>query len=92
MQQYENNQVNSAKLRYDSNLATGVYDMPFNPRLVSQYVRLIAKRETSHHNVAVNMAMEMEDGSLARNPKENIDSMHPHFNHVFNNNKNRSTS
>ena len=59
--------------------------MPFNPRLAWEYIRLLAKGETAHHNRRTNMAMRNEDGSLAQNDKEKMDVMHPHFGRVFNN-------
>ena len=58
MQQHENDQIKLAKSRYCSNLANGVHDMPFNPRLAWQYAKLLAKEDTAHSNVAVNVAMK----------------------------------
>ena len=51
--------------------------MPLIPRLAWQYVKLIEKRETAHHNVAVN----------DRDTEENLEIMHPYFNHLFNHKK-----
>ena len=65
-------QVKLAKSKYYANLAEGVHDMPFNPRLAWEYIRLLAKVETARHNRRTNMAMRNEDGSLAQNNKENI--------------------
>ena len=62
--------------------------MQFNPRLAWEYIRLLAKGETAHHNRRKNMAMINEDGSLAQNYKENMDVMHPRFGRVFNNKNN----
>ena len=78
MHLHVNDQFKLVKSRQYANLATGVHAMPFNPRLAWQYVKLITKRETAHHNVAVNMAMKTEDGSLAKNPEENLEIIHPH--------------
>ena len=87
MQQHVNDQIKLAKSRYYANLAEGVHDMQFNPRLEWEYIKLLVKGETAHHNRRTNMAMRNEDGSLAQNNKENMNVMHPHFGKVFNNQK-----
>ena len=86
-QRHIKDQVELAKSRYYANLAEGVHDIPFNSRLVWEYIILLAKGETAHHNRRTNMEMRNEDGSLAQYDKENMDVMHPHFGRVFNNQK-----
>ena len=63
-QRHVKDQVKLAKSRYYANLAEGVHDMPFNPRLAWENIKLLAKGETVHHNRNTNMVMRNEDGSL----------------------------
>ena len=59
--------------------------MRSNPHVAWEYIHLLTKGNTAHHQKKVKMAMKMADGKLATNGKENITVFGPHFDRVFNN-------
>ena len=58
-----------------------------NPRLAWENIRILTGGETAHHKTTINMAMKMEDGTLASNAKENMSVFGMHFHKVLNNHR-----
>ena len=79
--------VGIAKAKYYADLCTKIHDMSMNPKLAWEYIRILTGGEEAHHRKSKNMAMKMEDGSLAKNSKDNMRVMYPHFQRVFNNHR-----
>jgi hypothetical protein len=58
-----------------------------NPRLAWENIHILTGGETAHHKTTINMAMKMEDGTLASNAKENMSVFGMHLHKVLNNHR-----
>jgi hypothetical protein len=76
-----------AKARWAAPLCSKIHNMHSNPCVAWEYIRLLTKGNTAHHKKKVKMAMQMTDGKLATNGKENMTVFGPHFNRIFNNHR-----
>ena len=65
-------------------LCSKIHNMRSNPGVPWEYIRLFTKGNSAHHKKKVKMAMQMADGKLASNGKENMTVFGPHFNRLFN--------
>ncbi len=79
--------VELAKARWYSGICEKIHNMRMNPWLAWENIRILTGRETAHHKTTINMAMKMENGTLASNAKENISVFGMHFHKVLNNNR-----
>ena len=77
--------ISLAKARWYNELSTKIHDMNMNPKVAWEYIRILTGGETAHHKKTQNMAMRMENGKLAKDHKDNMKVMYPHFQRVFNN-------
>ena len=76
-----------AKSRWYSSICGRIHDMRMNPRLAWENIRTLTGGESAHHKRVINMAMKLQDGSLATNSKENMSVFAPHFANVYNNHR-----
>jgi hypothetical protein len=74
-----------AKAQWAAHICSKIHDMAMNPRLAWEHIRLFTGGSIVHHKKSVPMAMNMPNGNLATNGKENISVFGPHFERVFNN-------
>jgi len=79
--------ISLAKARWYNKLSTKIHDMNMNPKVAWEYIRILTGGETAHHKKTQNMAMRMENGKLAKDHKDNMKVMYPHFQRVFNNHR-----
>jgi hypothetical protein len=79
--------VELAKARWYSEMCGKIHNMRMNPRLAWENIRILTGRETAHHKTTINMAMKMENGTLASNAKENISVFGMHFHKVLDNHR-----
>jgi hypothetical protein len=76
-----------AKARWAAHLCSKIHNMRSNPRVAWEYICLLTKGNTAHHNKKLQMAMKMTNGKLASNDKENMTVFGPHFDCIFNNHR-----
>jgi hypothetical protein len=79
--------VSNAKAKWYAQLCSKIHNMPFNPRVAWEHIRLLAKGKTAHHQKNLHMAMWLTDGTRATNSSENMSVFGPHFTKVFNNHR-----
>jgi hypothetical protein len=79
--------VELAKAHWYSRICGKIHNMRMNPRLAWENIRILTGGETAHHKMPINMAMKMEDGTLASNTKENMSVFGMHFHKVLNNHR-----
>ncbi len=76
-----------AKACWYSGICRKIHNMQMNPCLAWENIHILTGRETAHHKATINMAMKMEDGTLASNAKENMSVFSMHFHKVLNNHR-----
>ncbi len=79
--------MESAKARWYSGICRKIHNMRINPRLAWENIRILTGGETAHHKMTINMAMKMEDSTLASKAKENMSVFGMHFHKVINNHR-----
>jgi hypothetical protein len=79
--------VSNAKVKWYAQLCLKIHNMPFNPRVAWEHIRLLAKGKTAHHQKNLHMAMRLPDGTRATNSSKNMSVFGPHFTKVFNNHR-----
>ncbi len=79
--------VELAKACWYSRICRKIHNMRMNPCLAWKNIRILTGGETAHHRMTINMAMKMEDVTLASNAKENMSVFGMHFHKVLNNHR-----
>ena len=74
--------VSVAKSRWYAKLAKDIQNMAYNPKLAWKMIRILAGRDSSHHNHAKIMAVMTEDGDIATNDEDNFNAFEKHFSQV----------
>ena len=87
MQKHIYDQSRIAMERWAEDQAQKIHNMAFSPRIAWQSVYKLANGESAYHKNLKTMSLRKPDGTLARNDNENAEILKPHFQQVFNNNR-----
>ena len=85
MQKYIYDQTHVAVERWAEHHSNIIENMQFSSAAAWKSVKILSAGQSSHLKQVRSMSLEMPDGSLAKNDKDNAAVLGPHFNKVFNN-------
>jgi hypothetical protein len=74
--------VSHAKATWYAHICQKNHDMKMEPRLAWEHIRLLTKCESAHHQCRPTMAMQLPNGTRAKNAADNMSVFAPHFQRV----------